>query len=76
MCLAVPMELVARRELEGEVERNGVRRKVSLALLPEAEIGQHLLIHAGYAIGAVDAEEARETIALLEELARASEEGR
>lgn len=74
MCLAVPMELVARRELEGEVERNGVRRKVSLALLPEAEIGQHLLIHAGYAIGAVDAEEARETIALLEELSRASEE--
>jgi len=74
MCLAIPMELMERREYDGEVELNGVRRKVSLMLLPEAEVGEYLLIHAGYAIGKIDAAEARETIALLEELARASEE--
>jgi hydrogenase expression/formation protein HypC len=74
MCLAIPMELVERSEFEGDVELNGVRRKVSLMLLPEAEVGDFLLVHAGYAIGKVDAEEAAETIALLEELARAGEE--
>jgi hydrogenase expression/formation protein HypC len=74
MCLAIPMELIERGEYDGEVELNGVRRKVSLMLLPEAEVGEFLLIHAGYAIGKLDAEEAQETIALLEELARASED--
>jgi hydrogenase expression/formation protein HypC len=72
MCLAIPMELVERGEFDGEVELNGVRRKISLMLLPEAEVGEYLLIHAGYAIGKVNAEEARETIALLEEMARAA----
>jgi hydrogenase expression/formation protein HypC len=74
MCLAIPMELIERGEYDGEVELYGVRRKVSLMLLPEAEVGEFLLIHAGYAIGKLDAEEAQETIALLEELARASED--
>ncbi len=74
MCLAIPMELVERSELEGDVEIDGVRRKVSLMLLPEAEIGDYLLIHAGYAIGKLNAEEARETLALLEELSRAAED--
>jgi len=74
MCLAIPMELIERGEYDGEVELYGVRRKVSLMLLPEAEVGEYLLIHAGYAIGKLNEEEAKETIALLEELARASED--
>jgi hydrogenase expression/formation protein HypC len=74
MCLAIPMELVERSDLEGDVELNGVRRKVSLMLLPEAEVGDYLLVHAGYAIGRVDAKEAAETLALIEELARAGEQ--
>lgn len=74
MCLAIPMELVARRDFEGDVELNGVRRTVSLMLLPEAEIGDHLLIHAGYAIGRLDAEEAKRTVELLEAIARLGEE--
>jgi len=75
MCLAIPMRLVERRDFEGEVELNGVRRKISLMLLPEAEVGEFVLVHAGYAIGKLDEEEARQTIELLEELARASGEG-
>ncbi len=71
MCLAIPMELKERSELEGVVELDGVRRRVSLMLLPEAEVGEHLLIHAGYAIGAVDAEEAAKTLELLREYADA-----
>ncbi len=74
MCLAIPMELTRKDGLEGSVELEGVRRDVSLALLPEAEIGDWLLIHAGYAIGRLDPEEARETLALLEEAARAADQ--
>ena len=73
MCLAIPMLLTQRDEMEGLVELDGVRRTVSLMLLPEAEVGQHLLIHAGYAIGAVDEEEAAATLELLREYADAME---
>jgi len=69
MCLAIPMLLKERNELEGVVELDGVRRTVSLMLLPEAEVGDHVLIHAGYAIGSVDEDEARQTLELLREYA-------
>ena len=69
MCLAIPMELKQRDEFEGLVELDGVERRVSLMLLPDAEVGQHLLIHAGYAIAAVNAEEAAKTLELLREYA-------
>jgi hydrogenase expression/formation protein HypC len=71
MCLAIPMRLTERGENEGVVELDGVRRTVSLMLLPDAEVGQHLLIHAGYAIGAIDEAEAQATLALLREFADA-----
>ena len=74
MCLAIPMRLMERGETEGVVELDGVRRTVSLMLLPDAEVGQHLLIHAGYAIGAVDEAEAEITLALLREYADAMAE--
>ena len=74
MCLAIPMRLVERNEMEGTVELDGVRRMISLMLLPEAEVGQHLLIHAGYAIGAVDEDEAMRTLDLLREYADAMED--
>jgi hydrogenase expression/formation protein HypC len=73
MCLAIPMKLIERDEMEGLVELDGVQRRVSLMLLPEAEVGEHMLIHAGYAIGQVNAEEAAETIALLRQYADAME---
>lgn len=71
MCLAIPMVLVERNELEGTVELDGVRRTVSLMLQPDAREGEYLLIHAGYAIGRLDEEEAAQTLALLREYADA-----
>jgi len=73
MCLAIPMKLIARQGSSGVVELEGVRRSISLALMPEARTGDHLLIHAGYAIGAVDEKEAAETIRLLQEMAEAEQ---
>lgn len=74
MCLAIPMRLIERTDMEGTVELDGVRRTISLMLLPEAEVGQHVLIHAGYAIGAVDEAEAMRTLELLREYADAMED--
>ena len=74
MCLAIPMQLLERTESEGIVELDGVRRTISLLLLPEAEPGDHLLVHAGYAIARVDAVEAQETLELLRQIAAAADD--
>lgn len=67
MCLAIPMQLISRRELDGTAELGGVRRTISLMLCPEAEVGDHVLVHAGFAIGRIDAGEAETTLALIDE---------
>ena len=71
MCLAIPMRLMERDEFQGIVELDGVRRSISMMLLPEAEVGQHVLVHAGYAIGSVNEEEAQKTLEILREYADA-----
>jgi hydrogenase expression/formation protein HypC len=74
MCLAIPMRLVERRELVGTGEVDGVRREIGLALCQEAELGDFVLVHAGFAIGCVGEEEARATLATLAELAALEDE--
>ncbi len=69
MCLAIPMKLLDRDDFEGTVELDGIRRSVSLMLLPDAEVGQHVLVHAGYAIGTINEDEAARTLELLREYA-------
>jgi hydrogenase expression/formation protein HypC len=69
MCLAIPMRLV---EIDGAValaEVDGVTRQVRLDLLPEAVLGDYVLIHAGLAIARVDAEHAEETLSMLRTIA-------
>lgn len=67
MCLAIPMQLTARCEFEGTATLHGVRRAVSLLLCPEAAVGDHVLVHAGFVIGRIDEAEAAATLALLDE---------
>ncbi len=69
MCLAVPAKIVDRVDMMATVEVSGVTRQVSLMLLPEAKVGEYVLIHAGFAIQTVDEEEARKTLELFEEMA-------
>lgn len=73
MCLAVPVRIVAIDGDEAETEIAGVRRRVSIALTPEAKLGDYVLLHTGYAIGVIDEAEAEETLKLLEEIASLSE---
>jgi hydrogenase expression/formation protein HypC len=75
MCLAVP---VLVKEIYGDmtarVELQGVERVISLLMTPEAQAGDYVLIHTGYAISVIDAAEAQETLRLLEELGAFAEE--
>lgn len=67
------MKLLERQDLVGVVELSGVQRQVSLMLLPEAQVGEYVLVHAGYAIAQVDTQEAEVTLQLLREVLAAEE---
>ena len=68
MCLAVPAKVIDIQDKLARVEISGVQRDASLMLLPEAKIGDFVLVHAGFAMQIVDEKEAVETTALLKEL--------
>jgi hydrogenase expression/formation protein HypC len=68
MCLAIPARIV---ELDGDkavVDAMGNRWKAKTTLLPEAKIGDLVLMHAGFAISLVDEEEAKKTWQLIAEI--------
>ena len=71
MCLAVPARVTVINEGMGLVELAGVVREVSFMLLPDACVGDYVLLHAGYALQKVDEADAEETIRLLAEIAEA-----
>jgi hydrogenase expression/formation protein HypC len=74
MCLAVPARITEIRDgLLGLVELGGVVREVSFALLPDAAVGDYVLLHAGYALQKVDTADAEETLRLLAEMVEAAE---
>lgn len=69
MCLAVPTKIISISGSDAEVEIGGVGRRVSIALTPEAKVGDYVLLHTGYAISIVDPVEAEETLKLFEQMA-------
>jgi hydrogenase expression/formation protein HypC len=66
------MKIVSIDGDRAEVESAGIRRAVGLALLPEARVGDEVLVHAGYAISVVDPDEAEETRRLIQQAFDAS----
>jgi len=73
MCLSIYGKLLRVDGDVGTVEIGGVERKVGLQLVPGAAQGDFVLVHAGFAIQVVDAEEAKSTMALLSEIFEAEE---
>jgi hydrogenase expression/formation protein HypC len=69
MCLAIPALITSKEDKEAEAEIGGINRRISLWLTPEAEVGDYVLVHTGYAINVLDQEEAEETLRLFEEIA-------
>ncbi len=69
MCLAVPSKIVSIDETgTALVSVMGVERSCSLRLTPDAQVGDYVLVHAGFAIQRVEEQDARETLRLLAEL--------
>lgn len=72
MCLALPALVVALHDADqATVDLGGVRKAISIALTPEARVGDYVIVHVGHAIGLLDPEEAQRTLALFAELAAA-----
>jgi hydrogenase expression/formation protein HypC len=78
MCLAIPGKILEAREIGGfrvgRVEFGGVTRDVYLDYVPEAQPGDYVIVHVGFAISQVDAEEARRTYELLEQMGALADE--
>jgi hydrogenase expression/formation protein HypC len=70
MCLAVPARIVSLEGATAVVELGGVDREADIRLVPEAKVGDYVLLHAGFAIQTMDEAEALETLELFAELAR------
>jgi hydrogenase expression/formation protein HypC len=71
MCLAIPALIKSIKGQQAVADIEGVTRDISLQLTPEAKVGDYVLLHTGYAISVIDAEEAEETLKLLREMAEA-----
>ncbi|HVT88338.1 MAG TPA: HypC/HybG/HupF family hydrogenase formation chaperone [Tepidisphaeraceae bacterium] len=74
MCLAVPAQLIKRDSDTAVADLHGNRVEISLALVPEAQLGDWVLVHAGFAIQKLQGDDLSETWAVLEDL-RSAEEG-
>ena len=72
MCLAIPgkiLETVQEKGIPtGRVQFGGITRMVRLDFVPEAEVGDYVVVHVGFAISRVDEAEAERTFQLLEEM--------
>jgi hydrogenase expression/formation protein HypC len=72
MCLAVPGKIIeitpTPGSLMGRVDFGGVVREVCLEAVPEAALGNYVIVHAGFALNILSEEEANETLAALREL--------
>ncbi|HEY8909493.1 MAG TPA: HypC/HybG/HupF family hydrogenase formation chaperone [Desulfosporosinus sp.] len=75
MCLAIPAKVVTMDGSLANVDMMGNERVISIVLVPEVQIGEYVLVHAGFAISIIDDESAKETEELLLEVANAYEEG-
>jgi len=80
MCLAIPGKIIEIEPSEDEVFRtgkvsfDGIHRNVNLSMIPEARVGDYVLVHVGVALQRIDEEEAMITMSYLKELEELNEE--
>lgn len=73
MCLGIPGKIVELTDTDpinrsGRVSFGGILKQVNLAFVPEAEIGDYVIVHVGFAISKVDEEEARKIFEYLDQI--------
>ena len=78
MCLAVPGQIVSVAEQDGQqmaqVDFGGLRKEVCLDYIPDAQVGEYVIVHVGFAIQRLDEQSAQETLANFEKLGILEEE--
>ncbi|MEI8306221.1 MAG: HypC/HybG/HupF family hydrogenase formation chaperone [Chloroflexales bacterium] len=78
MCLGIPGEILSIQPNAlgmhmGQVSFGGIVKEICLAYTPEAQVGNYVIVHVGFAISVVDEDEAEKTFAYLREIADLSE---
>ena len=71
MCLAVPLQLVEIHGKEAVGEALGLRRRVRVDFIPDPKVGDHVIVHAGFAIERLSEDQAREDLEAWEEVTNA-----
>ena len=75
MCLAIPAKVVQKLENDQAlVEVGGVHNQISLLLVEDVTVGDYVIVHVGFAIARLNADEAAKSLALFDEIARQLEE--
>ncbi len=75
MCLAVPSKIIEIEDTMATVDVMGLRKQISLLLLPEEpQIGDYVLVHAGFAINKMEPQEAQEALKIFEKIFKDMEE--
>ncbi|HOG57947.1 MAG TPA: HypC/HybG/HupF family hydrogenase formation chaperone [Anaerolineaceae bacterium] len=73
MCLGIPGKIIRLYDLDGtamaNVDFGGVQQEVCVAAVPGVQLGQYVIVHAGFALNMLSEEEAQETMRLLKEIA-------
>ena len=69
MCLAIPARIIEIQDEMGTIDLDGIQRDVSLLLLEDAEVGDYVYVHAGFAIHKIDEPEALASLSVLREMA-------
>jgi len=78
MCLAVPGKIISIEGTDpifrcGKVNFGGIHKQINLAYVPEAKVGDYVLVHVGFAISTIDEAEAQEVFEYLRQLGELSE---
>lgn len=76
MCLAIPSKIMKIEDQMATIDVDGVQRQASLLLLEAPQVGDYVIVHAGFAIQKIDEQAAKESIALLKEAAARVENDR
>lgn len=69
MCLAIPSKIVKIEDNVATIDVDGVKREASLLLVENPEVGDYVIVHAGFAINKINEEDALESLKLLKEAA-------
>lgn len=81
MCLGVPGCLIRAWQAEvdglpmGQVDFGGIKKEVCLSFVPKAQVGDYVMVHVGFAISRVNADEAKRTLATLAQMGKLAAEG-